>query len=229
MYCVKCGVKLAQTESKCPLCNTKVCHPDFQPGIDSLYPQRKLPKVSSGRQAFSGAVLFAFFLPLIISFLSDLQPDGKLSWFGYVAGALAVSYVIFALPLWFRKPNPVIFTPCGFAAAAGYLWYINFAVKGNWFLSFALPVTGALAVITCAVVTLLYYLKKGRLYILGGGMIALGGFVMLIELLLQVTFRIAFTGWSVYPLAALTLLGLLLIYFAVSRPARETVARKLFF
>ena len=30
MYCVKCGVELADTENKCPLCGTAVYHPDIQ-------------------------------------------------------------------------------------------------------------------------------------------------------------------------------------------------------
>ena len=29
MYCVNCGVKLAPTESVCPLCGTRVYHPDL--------------------------------------------------------------------------------------------------------------------------------------------------------------------------------------------------------
>ena len=31
MYCIKCGVKLADTEKKCPLCGTVVYHPEFPP------------------------------------------------------------------------------------------------------------------------------------------------------------------------------------------------------
>ena len=29
MYCVKCGVELADSEKKCPLCGTPVFHPDI--------------------------------------------------------------------------------------------------------------------------------------------------------------------------------------------------------
>ena len=29
MYCVKCGVQLADTEKSCPLCGTRVYHPDL--------------------------------------------------------------------------------------------------------------------------------------------------------------------------------------------------------
>ena len=29
MYCIQCGVKLADTEKQCPLCGTVVFHPDL--------------------------------------------------------------------------------------------------------------------------------------------------------------------------------------------------------
>ena len=87
---------------------------------------------------------------------------------------------------------------------------------------------GGLALITSAVVTLLWYLRKGRLYIFGGAFIALGGFMLPMELLINLTFQRPFIGWSLYPLITLTLLGGLLIFLAICRPARETMERKLF-
>lgn len=230
MYCIKCGVKLAETEKKCPLCNTVVCHPDFaQTSARPLYPSNKMPKSSSGTKALNGAVIILFMIPLVVCFFADLLLDGFVSWYGYVAGALAVAYVTVALPLWFRKPNPVIFVPCDFAAAGLYLLYINLVTGGTWFLSFAFPVTGGLCLITCAVVTLLYYLHRGRLYILGGAFMALGAFMPVVEFLIEITFDLQFIGWSIYPLVVLVLFGFLLIYFAINSAARETMERKLFF
>lgn len=230
MYCIKCGVKLADAETKCPLCNTAVCHPDYgnRPG-KALYPSEKMPKKASKSKALNGAVIILFLIPLFVCFAADLLLDGSVAWFGYVAGALALSYIVFALPMWFQKPNPVIFVPCDFAAAALYLLYINLAADGAWFFSFALPVTGGLCLITCTVVTLLHYLRKGKLYILGGALMALGAFMLLIELLMGVTFHLRFIGWSVYPLCVLLLVGGLLIYLAINSAARETIERKLFF
>lgn len=230
MYCIKCGVKLADTEMKCPLCNTDVCHPDFdeikgQP----LYPINRMPKEHSNSKVLSGAIIILFFIPLFVCFVADLQINSSLDWFGYVAGALMVAYIALALPLWFRKPNPVIFVPCDFVAIVLYLMYIDFATKGNWFLTFALPVVVGLCIITCTVVTLFYYLRRGRLYILGGAFMALGVFMLLIEFLLSLTFKLKFIGWSVYPLAVLFLFGGLLIYLAINRSAREMMERKLFF
>lgn len=230
LYCVKCGVKLADTEKKCPLCNTVIYHPGFeQPAVRPLYPNNRMPKTGSGKKAISGAIILLFLIPLVISLFSDLQMDGKLDWFGYVAGALAVGYMAFALPLWFRRPNPVVFAPCNFVVVTLYLLYINLATKGNWFLRFALPITIGLALVVCAVVTLVYYVKKGKLYIFGGALMGLGVWLLLMEHLLSVTFAIHFIGWSVYPLIVLMMLGGVLIYLAINRTARETIERKLFF
>lgn len=230
MYCIKCGVKLADTEKKCPLCETVVYHPDLErPTAEPLYPENRIPPNTSGRKALCGAVIFLFMIPLIACFLADLFFGGGLNWVGYVAGALAVLYVTVALPAWFEHPNPVIFLPCDFVAVGLYLLYICFVTGGNWFLSFALPITAGAAVILCAAVTLLYYLRRGKLYILGGSFIALGGYILLLEWLLGIAFGVNFMGWSLYSLTVLVLLGGLLIYLAINQSARELIKRKLFF
>lgn len=230
MYCIKCGVKLADSEKKCPLCNTDVYHPDFKESKGQpLYPVGKMPKNNTKSKALNGAVIFLFLIPLFVCFFADLSIDGKMEWSGFVAGALMVSYVAVALPGWFKNPNPVIFVPCSFAATALYLVYINLATGGSWFLSFAFPVIGGICIIASTVVTLMYYLRKGKLYILGGSFIALGAFMLLVEFLMCITFGLSFIGWSVYPLVVLFLFGGLLIYLAINSGMREIMERKLFF
>ena len=230
MYCIQCGVKLADSERRCPLCNTAVCHPDFPPTAERpLYPQDAMPAAHAGSKALNGAVIILFFIPLLVCFFADWFLDGRVEWFGYVAGALVLSYVTVALPMWFKTPNPVVFVPCDFATAALYLLYIQMATGGDWFLGFALPVVGGIGLISCAVVTLTRYLRRGRLYIFGGALMALGAFTLLVEYLMDGTFGLPFMGWSIYPLVVLFLFGGLLLYLAVNRAAREVVARKLFF
>ncbi len=73
------------------------------------------------------------------------------------------------------------------------------------------------------------YINKGRLYIFGGAFMALGGFMLLMEYLMDLTFGIGFTGWSVYPLAVMVLFGRLLFYLAINTSAREMMERKFFF
>ena len=229
MYCIECGVKLGDAEKKCPLCSTAVCHPSYVNRTGkSLYPSKKMPKKTSRSKALHGAVIILFLIPLFVCFAADLLLDGRLEWAGYVAGALMLSYIVYALPMWFRKPNPVIFVPCNFAATALYLLYINVATGGTWFLSFALPITGGLCLITCTVVTLLYHIRKGRLYIIGGAIMMLGAFMLLMEFLMGVTFRLPFIGWSIYPLCVLMLFGGLLIYLAINSSVCEMMKRKFF-
>ena len=100
MYCIKCGVKLADTEKKCPLCDTVVSHPDLDVrDVSPLYPRDKMPETKSGAKALNGAILILFVLPLIACFLADLLFNGKIEWFGYVLGAMVVAYTGIALPL----------------------------------------------------------------------------------------------------------------------------------
>lgn len=230
MYCARCGVKLADDLSVCPLCGTQAYHPDIERTLtDGQYPREKYPQKQTRTLVGQVILSILFLLPLLIVPLCDLQINGHVTWSGYVTGAILLSYIIIVLPTWFPKPNMVIFVPCNFAAAALYLLYINFATGGNWFLSFALPVTGGIGLIVTAVVTLTKYVPRGNLYTFGGAFIALGGFMLLIELLIKMTFGIPrFIGWSLYPLIVLVILGGALIFLAINRSARETLERKLF-
>ncbi|MBQ6839532.1 MAG: hypothetical protein IJO45_02445 [Oscillospiraceae bacterium] len=230
MYCIQCGVRLADTESKCPLCQTRVYHPEIhRPQVQPLYPQNEYPSDTRSSRALPISLTVLCITAALVVLLCDLQLHRKVTWSGYVIGALVIFYVALALPLWFRRPNPVIFTPCTFAAVAVYLLYIDLMTAGSWFLTFAFPVTGGVGLILTAMVTLLRYVHRGKLYIAGGGFLASGTFMVLIEFLLKHTFGTAFIGWSLYPLTALVLLGGFLIFLGICRPAREAMERKVFF
>ena len=230
MYCINCGVKLADTEKRCPLCGTVVFHPELiRPEAEPLYPQDQVPVPKVNSRIANVIVTAAFLLPILITLLCDLQMNGGVTWSGFVIGALVVGYVILVLPTWFRKPNPVIFVPCGFVAVGLYLLYISLATGGHWFLSFAFPVVGAVGLIVTTVVTLLRYVRRGRLYVFGGAAIALGAFMPVMELLMNLTFHFQkFKWWSLYPMIPLVLLGGVLIFLAAYRPARESMERKFF-
>ena len=230
MYCIHCGVKLADTETVCPLCETEVFHPDLpRNSAVPMYPLRAEPAPQVSSRASQIIVSTFFLMAMLITLLCDIQISGAVTWSGFVVGALLMSYVIFILPYWFRKPNPVIFVPCGFASVGAYLAYLNHAVDGNWFLAFAFPVTGYIGLVITAVVVLVKYLRKGYLYIIGGAIVALGLFMPLMELLLCVTFDgIGFLGWSWYPMIAMILLGAMLIFLAIHQPSREMMERKFF-
>ena len=73
MYCINCGVKLADTEKICPLCGVTVFHPEIsRPEGEPLYPRGRYPaaQVNSRIAAIILSTLFA--LPLFICLLCDL-------------------------------------------------------------------------------------------------------------------------------------------------------------
>lgn len=232
MYCIKCGVELADTEKTCPLCQIRVFHPDIvPPEAAPLYPQGQHPQPAKRSRGGIIVTTALFLLPILITAQCDLHINGGLTWSGYVLGSLLLAYASFVLPFWFRRPNPVVFVPCAFGVLGVFLLYIDLATGGGWFLSFGLPVTGFLCLLVTAMVTLCKYLGKGYLYIFGGAFAALGAFFPVMGLLLNLTFQgvARFAFWTLYPATTLALLGLTLIFLAICRPARETMQRKLFF
>lgn len=230
MYCVNCGVKLADTENRCPLCGVQAWHPEELPGRgEPLFPADQYPAAPVSPKGAQIIVTTLFLLPAAITLLCDLQFNDRVTWSGYVLGALGVAYVMLVLPFWFRKPNPVIFTPCSFVTAGLYLMYINYAVDGDWFLSLAFPVTAIVGIIVTALVTLLRYIRRGRLYVYGGALVVLGASIPVMELFAKITFKLSrFVGWSFYPMIVLVLFGGMLLFLAMNSKARETMERKFF-
>ncbi len=230
MYCINCGVKLADSEKRCPLCGTIPFHPDFvrQEG-ETLYPVDRVPKFKAGKGAVLAAITLLLLIPIFVTLICDVSIHGGVTWSGYVVGGIALLYVAAVLPQWFTSPNPVIFVPVTFVATGLYVLYIDLEVHGGWFLSFAFPIVGILGLLVTAVVALCRYTRGAVLYIFGGALIALGAFLPLMEHLMMVTFHLPrFIGWSWIPMAPLVLLGGGLIFLALCRPAKEAVERKLF-
>ena len=231
MYCIKCGVELADSEKSCPLCQTPVFHPQFpQQTGDPLYPaDQNSPRKIRPWGLLIVVTALLFLLPSIVTVLIDLQIQGSITWSGYVVGALQMLYVMLILPAWFHRPNPVIFVPCSFVSIGLYLLYISVVTDGRWFLSFAFPVLGGLGLIITTVVTLCRYIHRGRLYVFGGSAITMGLFMPVMELLLNYTFhRPRFIGWSFYPLSALVILGIILLLIALCKPVRESFGKRFF-
>ncbi len=225
MYCIKCGVELGNSEKKCPLCLTPVYYPELSISDDTPYPKVNVKDKVSPRGIYFIAS-FVFLISAIISVVCDMNIDGRFSWSGIVVGALLLSYVVVILPGWFSRPHPAVFAPVDFAAASLFLWYLDYISKGGWFWSFALPLTGMVALIVCSATILCYYVRHGYLYIFGGAFILFGFASLPIEWLANITFGLPMKiVWGFYPTIALSLIGIMLIVIAIVRPFRESLCR----
>ena len=227
MFCVKCGVELTDGQTVCPVCSTRVYHPDI-PIKDAppTYPKKDFESEEFNRRGVLFVITLFAMLAVALSIMFDLSLTGRISWSGYVASGMGVFYVCVLLPLWFKHTTPAIFVPCAFAAILALLLYVNMQTGGQWFLTFAFPVTLSLGVIVTAVTTICHYVRRGWLYTVGGGMIALGGWTLLIEFFLHRTFEMpGHVIWSPFPCTALAVLGLMLIIVAIVPPFRDSFRR----
>ena len=230
MYCVNCGVKLADSEKICPLCATEVYHPQIQRGEgERSYPRYAYPSQEVNSKDALIIITALFMLPAFITAICDVQINGYVSWSGYVIGGLTLAYAVFVFPFWLKKPRAIGLIPLWTAITAVYLFYINRSVGGSWFLSFALPVTVFLGVLLSIFTVLLRLIRANRLYLYGATVIVLGFFVLLIEYLIYITFSVSrFFGWSLYPMVILIILGVVLILLAGNKSYKEAMERKFY-
>lgn len=80
MYCVKCGVELADSEKKCPLCGTEVICPgeekrEISPPPYPPYPGAVREGVSRNGVLFVLTVLFL--LPFCLCLICDIKINGR--------------------------------------------------------------------------------------------------------------------------------------------------------
>lgn len=229
MYCVKCGVKLSEGQTVCPLCETRVHHPDIHVMEENTYPKIPFESEEFNRKGLMFVLTMIFLVPFILPVLLELGWHSDVSWSGYASGGTLIFYVAFIMPYWFKKPNPVIFTPITFALTIGLLLFICLKTGGNWFMSFAFPVAGGLGIIITTAVAVLHYVKKGCLYTIGGTLIALGLWTVLLEFDIRTTFGVVTPFyWSVAPLTVLSVVGAMLIVIAIVKPLKESL-RRIFF
>lgn len=229
MYCVKCGAKLSDGQTVCPLCETKVFHPDITVKEENTYPKIPFQSEEFNRTGLMFVLTMLFLIPIILPIVLELNWRSDISWSGYTAGGALIFYTAFVMPYWFKKPNPVIFTPVIFALTIGLLLFICIKTDGNWFMKFAFPVVGCLGLIVTAAVTILYYVKKGYLYTIGGTSIALGLWSVLLEYDIRDSFTVSTPFyWSIAPLTVMMVLGVMLIVIAIVKPLKESL-RRIFF
>ena len=127
MYCSKCGKQLPDGVTTCPDCDPVVA--------EQVYPKKEEKKPffkAPGKLSQSYAVLATAFMvfPASICVAIDLAFDKYDYWFGYVVGALLVSWVCSVLPALKITP-PVVTALICFGSIIGYAYYI--LSKTDWF------------------------------------------------------------------------------------------------
>ena len=229
MYCIKCGAKLSDGQTICPICETRVYHPDFIIKEENTYPKIPFESEEFNRKGLMFVITMLFLIPLILPVMLELDWRSTVTWSGFVSGGTVIFYSAFVLPYWFKKPNPVIFVPITSALIVAYLLFICIKTDGDWFMKFAFPVVGGLSLIIIAATAILYYVKKGCLYTIGATLMAIGMWTVLLEYDIRETFnyRPPFY-WSLAPLTVFSVIGIMLIVIEIVKPIKEQMKRIFF-
>ena len=228
MYCVKCGVRLQEGVTKCPLCQTPVWNPEG-PAAEKSYPDRLPGQYRQSDLPGAIALTVLCLVATLVTLIVCLKLYGELRWGGYVILGIALFYVLAVLPRWFTQPRGEVFVPVDHAAIALYVLYICLKGGGHWFMSFAFPVILSSCVLSTAMICLLKYVRGGRLFIFGGFLILLGGFTVLVEFFEHISFGMQMFRWSLYSLTAFGVTGLFLLAAGLIPALRHGLEKRFFF
>jgi hypothetical protein len=126
---MKCGVKLSDGQTVCPICETRVYHPDIIVKEKNTYPKIPFESEEFNRRGLLIVLSVIFFVLLIVPIILELNWHSDISWSGYAAGGTLLFYVAFVMPYWFKRPNPVIFIPSSFVIVILLLFMLIVSFK----------------------------------------------------------------------------------------------------
>ena len=232
-YCVNCGVELAPSEPKCPLCGVEVINPanPWKEPRSRPYPDY-FDTVMRGvdRRYFCLLAAVMAMIPVIICLLIDIFTSGDMTWSSYVLGAVIVLMVVVLVPI-SAKRKVYRYLLYDMLAIAGYLFLIDNKSGGmNWFLPLALPVTVSFGII--AALNLLYYYNRksgGILVLMAFMLMGAGVFTVSVEFFLRLYWeQPALPVWSWYALVPCLLSGVAFLILDRRNKWKESVRKRLF-
>lgn len=232
-YCVNCGVKLAASEEKCPLCNTVVINPNEtgENKKEAVYSHRfeEYPYKKINIKYLTQIILSVIAVGVFVQTLCDVLVTQSISWSLYAIGAFGL-LVCFALPVLTKLKSPYIATMIDIVALALYIYMIAIMTDGElWYYEFFLPLHVLTGIyVWCMVI---FLRKKRRNFFRAGGTSLL--FVCILLILIELLLDIYIVGkvyliWSLCCAPLLLAIATLLLVIAARPKLREEMSRRLY-
>ena len=233
-YCVNCGVELAPSEKRCPLCDTPVINPkspwtepDTRP-----FPKRVERVLSKSDRRFGVSLASVLLVvPVATTMLGNYFSQQTISWSLYVAGGCLCLFVFGLLPLLHSKSNPYLFWLYDAVAVQLYLADIAYLSGGlDWYLPLAMPLGLAASLFALMLIAVIraknmLALRKAALV-----MVSLGLLVVSIELVINLHLAIVPTlRWSLFALAPCLVLAALFLIVEKNAKFKDEVRRRFFY
>ena len=231
-YCVNCGVELAPSEKKCPLCDTIVINPRSPWAEPSKRPYSKhIERIMNQIDRRYGATLATLLLliPMILSVISNILFDHQISWSKYVVGACICLFVLILVPMLNKKRRPYFFLFLDVMVILLYLGLIA-QITGHfeWYVPLAFPLT--LSAYALALVILFVHRSK-KIYGLYKGAVvlsAMGIMAVIIEVVIFLSEKGKYYNWSLFVLIPCLMIGMIFVYIEQHKKVKDEIRRRLF-
>lgn len=230
-YCVHCGVELAESEKRCPLCNTEVLDPAAEPKgeVHYPYPERiQLPSVQY-RRGVAVFLSLALLIPLICVLIVDFSSDGALDWSLIAGSAIFLLFFTFLFPNLFKKIHLWLFLLLDIPVVWMFLSVTCLVLRGDWWLMPALPLT----LLAGAFVIGIYLMFSAKKPTLGLKCIVLLLAVMVLSVCAQMVIELylhgrLFFSWSIYIAVASAVMSIVILVIDSMYHFSERLRKKMF-
>lgn len=229
-YCVNCGVELDKACSVCPLCNTKVYHPNQPADAETPAPYPERIGYTMQEQYSDAAILISIVLAVTAGGcgLLNLLVFSQNSWSLYVIGGCVLLW-LFCLPIFFRRLNPYVCILLDGAGIAMYFGMIAWLHPANgWYLALALPLT---VLGTGLIVLFAVCIRQVHASILSCSALVMGeiaAFTVAVDLLIdRLMGEACMVTWSGVVLTCCAVIDAALITIIRRRRLREEVRRRM--
>lgn len=230
-YCVHCGVKLAPSEARCPLCNTPVVDPvtPYDPTAPKEFPIRVREQrldINPGTTLALAAILLA--VPALICLFIDLLANGCCTWSPYPMGAFGMIFLAVLPPVMCRK-NPFFWSVVvDDTALCLYLWMVETMSGGMWFRTVVFPVLLLLGVMLLAMAASVHQHILRGLGIAAVALLLVCVVALTTDLLITVTLtsQVRVT-WSPFVMIPFGIIAIMLMVIHRNRALNSELKRKL--
>ena len=227
-YCVQCGVKLAKSEKKCPLCKTIVCNPNVsEDNYRSTYSD-KIEKFNHINYKFLAKLSVIVLIVLgAVSVICDLLITKRISWSIYVI--CSVLYLSCHLSFLLKKHImlPMLIELVGIEYFMFVIAYLNNGLL--WYKYLVMPFIIILWLYIC--LCILFVKKKTKSLLrrivvcLMFSSIALIVIEMLIDLYLR---NQIYLTWSIYAMFPITIISILILILSFNKKLLEEIKQRIF-
>ena len=232
-YCVNCGVELADSERRCPLCMTKVNNPaqPYDPNAEHKYPDVPVNGMRSNHRDLVLPVALFMLIPMFISLVCDfLTATDDLSWSLIVVSSLLLMSVFLLPPMAFAmtRRNAVAYVFVDWAATVLFMLVLDVFTGERGFVSIAVPVSVVAGALILALVFICLYthirkLTKSALTLQAAGLCAVA--TDYIVKLHTGSSRYPI-GWSLYVLVPCVILSIIFLVINRNKKLKEDLKQR---